>query len=239
MTNSTANVKSASREVYAEAAQLLAQGGLVVVQTRTNYNLVCDPRNAAAIDRVFDVKKRTKFGPLLILIDAVEDALLFGGLPTGYSVADLHAIWPSELTIIMHKRYPFPNRLTLGLDTLGISCQGDSDVREVIRQFRFPVAATSANLSGQGDILVDLDKAVADLGDKVDLIIDAGQDSEAVRSCIPEKSNSIIDITFERPYLVRKGLVSIERISQHFTHIETDTSQYQARLSQRVEQMRA
>jgi L-threonylcarbamoyladenylate synthase len=239
MTTNTANVKSASKEVYAEAAHLLAHGGLVVVQTRTNYNLVCDPRNSAAIDRIFEVKKRTKFGPLLILVDAVEDALLFGRLPSDYRVEDLQAIWPSELTIIMHKRYPFPSRLTLGLDTLGISCQGDSDVREVIRHFRFPVAATSANLSGQGDILVDLDKAIADLGEKVDLIIDAGRDSEAARSPCLDKSNSIIDITFERPYLVRKGMVSVERIGQQFSTIEVDTSQYKVRLSQRVEQLRA
>ncbi|MBN7770135.1 L-threonylcarbamoyladenylate synthase [Marinobacter daepoensis] len=235
----TANVKTASKDVYTEAARQLLQGGLVVVQTRTNYNLICDPRNAAAIERVFQIKKRTKFGPLLILIDAVEDALQFGALPFGYSVNDLHRIWPSELTIIMNKKYPFPSALTLGLDTLGISCQGDSDVREVIRQFGFPVAATSANLSGQGDIFVDLDKAVEDLGDDVDLIIDGGQESAAARSSSPDKSNSIIDITFERPYLVRKGLVSVERISHCFTDLEIDTACYQAKLKQRVSKLHA
>ncbi len=57
-------VVPAGDEAVAEAARLLGQGGLVVVPTHTNYNLVCDPEDAAAIRRVFAVKERTKFGPL-------------------------------------------------------------------------------------------------------------------------------------------------------------------------------
>lgn len=228
-------VRLASPRAFQEAADVLGSGGLVIAPTRTNYNLICDPRNTAAIQRVFDIKKRTKFGPLLILISHIEDALRFGELPANYHVDQLNSIWPSEITIIMNKRFPFPSQLTLGLETLGISCQGESGVNEVIKAFGFPVAATSANISGQGDIFVDLDKAILDLGDAVDLIIDSGKASQAALSDNPDKSNSIIDITFDKPYLVRRGLVTVETIKRSFPNLEVDIDKYKARLQARVE----
>lgn len=233
------NVKPVSEEVIREAAAILRNGGLVITPTRTNYNLICDPTNADAIAKVFDVKKRTKFGPLTLAISHAEQADRYVKYPEYFDRSVLQELWPGELTVIFEKEYEFPPQLTMGAHTLAVACQGESVLHSIVEAFGAPVACTSANLSGQGDIFVDLDKAVLDIGEQVDLVIDAGSESAAAELDVANKSNSIIDLTFEQPFVVRVGVISVERLSALIPHLNEDTEAYKQRLAARVEAMRS
>jgi L-threonylcarbamoyladenylate synthase len=99
-----------------------------------------------------------------------------------------------------------------------------------------PIAATSANLSGQGDIFVCLDKAIADIGNDVDLIIDAGA-TPAQHAASADRVNTIIDLTFESPYLVRPGWVGLEQVRKYFPTLRTDVEEYRRLLAQRAREV--
>ncbi|MAM73490.1 L-threonylcarbamoyladenylate synthase [uncultured Tistrella sp.] len=232
------NIVKLSAGAIDEAAEVIRAGGLVITPTRTQYNLICDAFNADAIQRVFDVKKRTKFGPLTFSIANPAEAARHVVVPEWVAPDAFERLWPGELTLIFDKACDLPPAFTMGYDTLGVACQGVSPLEDIIRAAGRPVGATSANISGQGDIFVDLDKAVADIGDGVDLIIDLGGDTPGATSDSAVKANTIVDFTFERPYLVRAGVYPVSRIQEVFPNLDTDTEAYKQRLMQRVNEVR-
>lgn len=232
------NIKNVCNEVYKEAVSILDNGGLVIVPTRTNYNLICDPTNKVAIEKVMKVKQRKKFGPLTLAIDSIKDINQYveSNETINFNFDILKKLWPGELTIIFNKKYPFPDILTMGANTLAVANQGASVLNTLIKKYGKPVGCTSANISGQGDIFVDLDKAKNDLGDKVDLLI-------AVQSCSPRfisldgnKSNTIIDLTFEKPYLVRRGMYSVEKIKKLIPSLNENIDEYKVLLSRELKE---
>jgi len=233
------NIVKMSADAIDEAAEVIRAGGLVITPTRTQYNLICDAFNADAISRVFEVKKRAKFGPLTLSIADPATAADYVTVPDWVEPDALTRLWPGELTAIFWKACDLPAGFTMGYDTLGVACQGASPLEDIIRAAGRPVGATSANISGQGDIFVDLDKAVADIGTGVDLIIDYGRDTAGAASESAVKANTIIDLTFDRPYLVRGGIYPVARVQTVFPDLDPDSDAYKARLMERVEQVRA
>jgi len=228
------NVRSVSPASLKEAADIVRGGGLVALPTLTNYGLFCDPFNADAIDRLFEAKKRTKFGPLSIFVAQPDQAQRYARLPDGIDPAVLDEVWPSPTAMIFWRSHPFPPRLTLGLPTLAVCCQGPgSPLQEVLELMDQPLGASSANLSGQGDIDVTFEVTLADLGDRVDLILDEGEERRQARPPQQHPGNTIIDLTFTPPHLVRHGFVDPGTLAQHFTDLNQDPSSYAQLLDQR------
>lgn len=212
---------------------IIRSGGLVIAPTTTNYNLICDATNALAVERVFEVKKRTKWGPLPISLPHPDEAARYVEFPKGFDQDILRKLLPGEISFIFRQKYGFPDRLTCGSRTVAISCTTHPVFRAIVVGAARPIAATSANLSGQGNIFVTLQKAVDDLGELVDVVVDAGP-SAAELAGQGDRVNTIIDLTFERPYLVRSGWVALSTVLQHFPTLHTDPLAYQAALKQRV-----
>jgi L-threonylcarbamoyladenylate synthase len=228
-----ANVKPANAESVHEAAEVLGNGGIVITPTRTNYNVICNPTDESAIAKVFEVKKRTKFGPLTLYIPNAGEAEKYAVIPEDFDRAILDKAWPGELTLIFEKNYPFPDALTMGATTIALTVQGECTCHDIAQEFG-PVAMTSANISGQGDIFVTLEKAVEDIGHLVDLVIDAQSDAPAAELDVDNKSNTIIDLTFGKPYLVRLGVYPIEKCREMFPDLNEDSAEYKQLLAERV-----
>jgi L-threonylcarbamoyladenylate synthase len=226
-------------EVVAEAVRILRRGGIVVTPTRTNYNIVCDPESETAIGRVFEVKRRTKFGPLTLFLTSPEQADRYVTYTGGLDQSILRRLWPGELSFILPLEFPFPPRLTMGGKTIAITNQGECTLDRLSRGFGGPLGMTSANLSGQGDIFVDREKAFEDVGKDVDLFIAVEEPSPAVLHPSPNKSNTIVDLTFEVPYLVRPGIFPLEPLRELFPRLVEDPDAYKARLSERLARERA
>ncbi len=217
--------------------EVLRTGGIAISPTTTNYNLICDATNAAAVDRVFLVKRRTKLGPLPVSLPFPQMAAEYVLFPSWFDPAILEAMLPGEISFVFQQRYPFPDRLTCGLGTVAISCTTHPVFRSIVVGLGRPVAATSANLSGQGDIFVSLEKAEKDIGDEVDLIVDAGP-TEAQLAGAGNRVNTIIDLTMDKPTLVRPGWVPLDRVLEFFPELDTDTEAYQQALLARAEEPR-
>lgn len=232
-----ANIVPLSAEAIRQAVDVLEAGGLVITPTRTQYNLISDAFSAEASDRVFHAKRRTKFGPLTLSIADPADCARYVRFPDWLDPKAPERLWPGELTMIFWKDCDLPANFTMGYDTLGVACQGPSPLEDIIRAFGRPVGATSANISGQGDIFVDLDKAVADIGDEVDLIIDNGADTPGASSSAAVKANTVVDLTFDRPYLVRAGVYPVERVRGQIPTLNEDSAAYKARLAERVQKV--
>ncbi len=186
------------------AADLIRRGELVAIPTETVYGLGADGLNEEAVAKIFQAKGRPQDNPLILHVAQAEDMEKYcHSIPqAAYQLAK--AFWPGPLTMVLPARDIVPKRTTAGLSTVAVRCP-DSDVtREIIRLSGVPIAAPSANISGKpstttaGHVLHDHDGRIA-------AVVDGGPCRVGVES-------TIVDLTEERPRLLRPGGVTPEEL---------------------------
>ncbi len=189
----------------AEAARLLLAGELVAFGTETVYGLGADATQNAAVARVFDAKGRPHFNPLICHYpDAAAAFEHVEASATAQALA--RAFWPGPLTMVLPRRVTCPVALLAGagLETLAVRVPAQPDAMALLRAVGRPVAAPSANRSGQvspttaAHVLDGLDGRIA-------AILDSGPCPVGVES-------TVIDLAAGAPCLLRPGGVPIEAI---------------------------
>ncbi len=226
-------ILSATPAHIERAVRAMREGGIIVSPTITNYCLLCDATNPEAVEKVFAAKKRVKLGPLPVQIADPARIREYVVLPEGQQRRAVEAMLPGEICFILPQLYPFCERLTCGLGTIAISSTTHPVFRAVLEAFAGPVAATSANISGQGDIHVSLEKAACDLGEQVDIYLDDGPTS-AGQAAGSRSMNTIVDLTFEKPMMVREGWVPTDEVREHLPDLIVDTDLYKSLLAERA-----
>jgi L-threonylcarbamoyladenylate synthase len=167
----------------AEAAAVLQRGGLVAFPTETVYGLGADAFNARAVARVFEVKERPSFDPLIVHL-AEPAALDWVAVATDPRALGLAArFWPGPLTLVLPRRPELPDIVTSGLDTVGVRVPAHAAARALIAAAGTPIAAPSANPFGY--VSPTTAQHVAELlGDAVDIVLDGGPCQVGVESTI-------------------------------------------------------
>lgn len=157
-----------------EAAQFLSQGGVVAFPTETYYGLAVDPDNETALSRLFQVKNRPWYKPVLLLI---HDLSLLDSLVTAIPEAYRPLIaqhWPGPLTLIFPARAGLSSYLTGGTETVGIRISPHPKALALGRAFGKAITATSANLSGRHPARFAAE-VVSAFGSDIDYVIDGGK----------------------------------------------------------------
>ena len=193
--------------VLARGAELLRRGLLVVYPTETFYGLACDPRQTAAVERIFEAKGRPERMALPLIV-ADRDAVRIC-VRTVPDLADrlMEAFWPGPLTLVLHAADDLPPLLLGGGHTVGVRVSPHPVASALARAAGGPIVATSANRSGGPPPSTALEAGEA-LGDAVSLILDAGPTQGGSPS-------TVLDLTVDPPRLVRSGAVprgSIESV---------------------------
>jgi L-threonylcarbamoyladenylate synthase len=205
----TAPVLEPTPENVARAAETLADGGLVVAPGDTNMVVLAAPDDERAVDRVYEAKGRDRSSPLSVLVHDPDDWRRFAAddAANGDLAADLaDALLPGPFNFIVERSESVPAHVVSGLDTVCLGSFANETWRALAARTG-PVAATSANRSGAVDEgLVDLDTAVAHLGDAVDVVL-AGDRLDWTTT-----STTIVDLTGD-PTVFRQGDVTRERLN--------------------------
>ncbi len=188
--------------ITTKAVEILKKGGVILLPTETVYGIAADARSKSAIDRLYQIKNRDYSKPLQILVSSLKEAeeiAVFG--PKARELAKKH--WPGALTIILKiKPSSLPNNFNKVNETVGIRIPNHPVAIEVLRQLNSPLAATSANISGN-DPNIDFASASKTLGDKLDLLIDGGGSAIGI-------SSTVVDLTDENEVkILRQGSVKI------------------------------
>jgi len=188
------------------AAGAILRGELVVIPTDTLYGIAADPFDARAVRRVFDVKGRAAGQPLpLIGFDSVQVFEQIGRFPdAGVRLAS--AFWPGPLTLVVKAPDALTDEVTAGTGTIGVRVPDHAVARGLCRAAGKVLTATSANLSGRPPS-ADPDDAVADLSDRVAVLLDAGRTPGGPPS-------TVVDVTQAAARLVRAGAIAWEEIER-------------------------
>jgi L-threonylcarbamoyladenylate synthase len=184
------------------AAEILARGGLVAFPTETVYGLGADASNAAAMARLYAVKRRPADHPVIVhFADAAQAFAWARALPPAAS-ALAAAFWPGPLTLILRRSAKAADFVTGGQDSVGVRVPGHPVAQALLRAFGGGVAAPSANRFGQ----ISPTRAAhvrADLGGDVDCVLEGGTSAIGIESTIVDLSG----LSDARAVLLRPGAI--------------------------------
>lgn len=143
-------IRAADAAGLAEAARILAAGGLVAVPTETVYGLAADAMNPAAVAAIFAAKGRPALNPLIVHVAGRAMAARYAGFPR---LADALAdrFWPGALTLVLPRRpdAPLAAAVTAGLPTVALRVPAHPAMQALIAALGRGIAAPSANVSGR------------------------------------------------------------------------------------------
>jgi L-threonylcarbamoyladenylate synthase len=197
---------SSIQQQVEEGITILKQGGIVAFPTDTVYGLGAGISIDHAVARIYMIKERPRgmAFPLLLADKSQIDEVAHPVPPVAWLLAD--KFLPGALTMVLFKSETVPDIITGGGRTVAVRIPAHPVPTALARGLGTPIVGTSANLSGKPSSLT-ADEVYAQLGDKVDLIIDGGR-------CPSGKESTIIDLTGETPLILREGAISREELKQ-------------------------
>ena len=189
----------------AKAAECLNGGGVVVFPTRCLYGLAVDALNPKAVNKIFQIKKRSPKKPILILIPTNKTLEAFVYPPDTASRTLMDHYWPGQVTLIFKSLPNLPANLTAGTGRIGVRLPSHPVARALVSAVNGPITGTSANPSGRPgcNSVSNLDDAIAD---RVDMILDAGILKGGVGS-------TVVDAELSPLKVLREGAVSAAEIA--------------------------
>jgi L-threonylcarbamoyladenylate synthase len=195
-----------------QAAEIIKKGGIVAFPTETVYGLGADAFNPLAVARVFEVKRRPYFDPLIVHVANHGDVKKLAKEISSSAKRLIEKFWPGPLTVVLLKEEKIPDIVTAGLPSIAIRMPNHPMALSLIKESKSPIAAPSANPFGY------LSPTTAEhvreqLGNQVDLILDGGPCPVGVES-------TIISFLGESPRLLRAGGVSLEEIESIIGKVE-------------------
>ena len=188
------------------AAEIIKTGGLVAIPTETVYGLGADGLNPEAVAKIFAAKGRPQDNPLILHITGAEQIELYcHHIPqAAYDLAE--RFWPGPLTMVLPAKSCVPKCTTAGLPTVAVRCPDSEITRKIIALSGVPIAAPSANISGKPSTTT-AQHVLNDHDGKIPLIIDGG-------ACRVGVESTIVDLSEERPRLLRPGGITPEQLKQ-------------------------
>lgn len=201
-----------SAEDLETGAEVIRSGGTVVFPTETVYGLGANALSEEACRKIFEAKGRPSDNPLIVHISSFEMLKqVVAEVPDKFSEV-LERIWPGPVTLLFPKSHNIPDVVTGGSDLVAVRMPDNKLALGLIEHSGVPVAAPSANVSTRPSI-TDSKHAIDELGDRVDLIYDAGNTPHGIES-------TIIDISGPEPVLLRSGSKTVEELQEIFGDIE-------------------
>ncbi|MFH0941467.1 MAG: L-threonylcarbamoyladenylate synthase [Chloroflexota bacterium] len=191
----------------AEGVSFLKSGGVVAFPTDTVYGLGCDYRSREAVARLYELKGRpTRMAlPLLLWgIGQIDEVALSVPEVARRLAAEF---LPGALTLVLKKRPSVPDFITAGGDTVAVRVPAHPVPVALARGLGVPIVGTSANLSGRPSALT-AEEVCAELGSRVDMVIDGG-------SVPGGKESTIVDVSGQTPVILREGAITraeLERV---------------------------
>lgn len=187
-----------------QAVSLLQHGKLVAIPTETVYGLAADARNEAAIQKIFLAKGRPADHPLIVHL-AKANALTEWAIDipdAAWTLAE--TFWPGPLTLILKKAKHVSTYITGGQDTVGLRIPRHPLTLALLKKFGGAVCAPSANRFGHVSPTTPA-HVRAELGDRVDLILEGGPCDIGIES-------TILDLSHSTPTLLRPGHIQIAEL---------------------------
>ncbi len=188
------------------ALEWIQRGEVIALPTDTVYGIAADGFDAGAVEKLFIAKDRPSSKAIMLLIGDYADLERAAAYVSPYAQRLAQRFWPGGLTLVVNARAELPPNLCAETNTIGVRLPDAPLVRELVRAFGRPLAATSANRSGGANPRTAQD-VLNDLGGRIALVLDGG----ATPGNVP---STVLDCTVEPPRVLRAGAISLETLQE-------------------------
>ncbi len=197
------------------AIKYLEAGDLVAIPTETVYGLAANALNENAVTKIFKVKNRPTFDPLIVHTDNIEKIQNFVTEISPEATLLAQHFWAGALTLLLPKKTIIPDLVTSGSPLVAIRIPNHPLTLALLKNLAFPLAAPSANPFGYISPTTAQHVAMQ-LGDKIPYILDGGECALGLESTIVGFENGI-------PTIYRKGGISVEAIEKIIGKVQVKT----------------
>jgi L-threonylcarbamoyladenylate synthase len=189
-------------------ADRIKSGQVVGMPTDTFYGLAVDPLNLRAVDRIYEIKSRSRHKALSLIVESVDQIEDLAQPLQGDFYALARRFWPGPLTLIVKASSRLPLKVTANTGNVAVRVPSAEIPVALVRATGFPITATSANLSGASECTT-AESVQAQLGNRIPLIVDGGTSPRVVAS-------TIVDLTDEENgwRIIREGAISADDIME-------------------------
>lgn len=189
-----------------KAAEALKQNNIVAIPTETVYGLAANAFENKAIEKIFSLKKRPFYNPLIVHIKSAEYLNHIAKDIPEIAFRLATEFWPGPLTLVLNKRSIVPDIITAGKNTVAVRMPNHPITLELLNSLDFPLAAPSANPFGS------ISPTTADhvsryFGENLEVVLDGGE-------CLKGIESTIIGFEGEQAVLYRLGSISAEDIER-------------------------
>ena len=188
----------------AEAAVILRNGGTVAFPTETVYGLGANALDPRAVARIFEIKQRPRFDPLIVHVSTVAQGQQVVRAWPDTARELVRRFWPGPLTLVLPKADAIPDIVTAGLPTVALRMPAHPLALALISEAGVPVAAPSANRFGSISPTTSAHVRMQ-LGEAVDRVIDGGPCRVGIES-------TVVALADDGPLLLRAGGTPVEEI---------------------------
>ena len=190
--------------LIARAAEILRAGGLVAFPTETVYGLGSNGLDPDAVARIYAAKGRPARNPIILHVASTSDTLPLVSIWTPAAQVLADRFWPGPLTIVLPRSERVPQIVVAGGPTVAIRCPTHPIALALIRAAGVPIAAPSANRSGELSPTL-AEHVLSSLNGRIDALIDGGPTTAGIES-------SVVDLSGSQPRLLRPGPIPPQEI---------------------------
>ena len=184
----------------------LINGDIIALPTETVYGLAANIYLDSALEKVFKLKKRPSYNPLIVHISNTNILEQIAKNIPAKARELANVFWPGPLTLVLEKQDQIPNRITAGKPTVAVRVPNHPIALQLLESLNFPLAAPSANPFGS--LSPTSAKHVAlYFKEEINFILDGGP-------CFCGLESTIIGFENDKPILYRHGAISIEEIEK-------------------------
>nr|MBC7244648.1 threonylcarbamoyl-AMP synthase [Chloroflexota bacterium] len=185
-----------------QAVAVLRAGQVIAFPTDTVYGVGAHGFMASAIEKLYDLKGRERQKAIPLLIARIEDLTTVAVDIPAIAWRLAERFWPGAVTLVLPKAATVLDVLTAGGNSVAVRLPGHDAILQLIATLGAPLAATSANLSGQPEA-VTAEETQAIFGTQLALILDGGR-------CPGGVPSTVVDATVLPPRILRRGALAEE-----------------------------
>ena len=187
----------------ARAADTLRAGGVIALPTDTVYGVAAHGLLNDAVEKIYLIKERPNEKAIPLLLASADDVQQVAREVPPAARRLMERFWPGALTLVLKKQPHLPPAVT-ATDTVAVRVPDHPAVRLLVRALGAPLAATSANKSGQPELL-DAQSIADVLGARLDLILDGGR-------CTGGVPSTVVDVSVEPMRVLRVGAIPAQAL---------------------------
>ncbi len=178
-----------------KAVQVLREGGIVVYPTDTAYGMGCDLFNKRGIEKIYEIKRRSKTQPFSFICADLSDISSYA-VVTNYAYKIMKRLLPGPYTFVLGASRVVPKILLPKRKEVGIRIPDHEVCLSLVREFGGPIISTTVKMP-EGEILTDPDIIHDKLGHAVELVIDSG--------ILPPELSTVVALVDDAPEIIREG----------------------------------